>query len=490
MKKVSINKASINKVLIKRLLELISVRGLGVVLQLLMQFAIARLGGASAVGLMQIYQTWTCVLGETAAMGLPTQTMKSVSMDQHGINTLFRLRNSLKIILIAWVVVSAVLIVSNWLFPGAILLSMGNQLALVWSVLCFAVLRVAAEALKAMGHQGVAIFSENSIVPVMLLILSSLMLIAGFQSDTLIMGFLPVGETLVYAASLFLTLAMAYSLHTCFHVIRKKCPHVVQKKHFHGCQKNIFKVGNEESETCHRAVDDKAGKKPLLTSETRFFWGTAILSIGFLNLPFLLMPFYGTTEQVGLFALAFKCLNPISTILIMLGAIFGPLFAKALLEHNRTKSQSTGLGSLLLQSQLISIGLYLPVLLPILFFADPLLALFGEEFREAKIYLFILAMAQLINALTGLSGNMLNMVGLGKVEFQGALVFSLAAVLSGIWAGSVYGLEGIAISYSVSLAGKNLWSYAFALAFLRSKSAFGQDDQPDIKRTKLKVQTV
>jgi len=432
------------RISVRQVLQLISVRGLGVLLQVLLQFAIARLGGASALGLMQIYQTWMCVMGETTAMGLPTQTMKSVSTDRQGHVIVSRIMNSLKLIFLFWIVISTALLTCSWVFPDLIVLSQGNQLALTWSVLCFAALRVSAEALKAMDYSGKAIFSENSITPLMILCLCVLMIALGLKPTSQIMGVMSIGETLIYAASLFLTIAMIYSLFTCLHVCQKEC---LQGAHHKFTQANSH------------CTDDLTHQKALFSNETQFFWGTAILSIGFLNLPFLLMPWFGSIQEVGLFALAFKCINPISTILIMLGAIFGPRFAQAFSDRKHSKS----LGTLLMQSQFISIGLYFPVLLPILFFAEPVLALFGEEFREAKVYLFILAIVQLINALTGLSGNMLNMIGLGKVEFQGSLIFAVLAVISGIWAGSFYGLEGIAISYSASLAGKNLWSYFFAL---------------------------
>lgn len=423
---------------IRKIIELISARGLGVVLQVLMQFTIARLGGPAALGLLQIYQTWSCVLGEVTAMGLPTQTMKSVAIESQGRAVIVRLYRSLKCIFVAWLAVAVLLLILGWLLPGFMVLSFGNQVALAWSVFCFASLRICAEALKAMNASGEAVFAENAIVPLLILLLSGLMLFFGVDSSQQILGVFSLGEMLIYSATLFLTIASLFSLDRC------------------------FKRAADNVLTTRRHQRETAKDSGLFSSETRFFWGTAILSIAFLNMPFLLMPWFGSVEAVGLFTLAFKFINPITTILIMLGAFFGPRFAQAFTG----KDSHRNLAALLRQTQLISIALYLPALLPILFFAEPILALFGNEFREAKNYLFILAAAQLVNALTGLSGNMLNMVGHGRVEFYSSLIFTLFALVSGIWAGVTYGLAAVAVSYGVALAGKNLCSYFFALRFL------------------------
>lgn len=429
-----------NKISIQQVFKLITFRGLGVALQVLMQFAIARVGGAAAIGLMQIYQTWTCVLGETTALGLPTQTMKSVSLDSESNTIVLRIKRSLRTLFLAWLVVAGLAVIASFTAPNWISFSIGSQLALLWSVLCFAVLRVSAEALKAMNHSTEAVLSENAIVPLLVTVFCLLLVANGIEPAEKVMGMVPIGEALIYAASVFLTLSTVYSLTCCLINARNK-----------------FVNAEPKRQTSLSTMPEMA--VTLFTGETRFFWGTAILSIAFLNLPFLLMPWFGSVEEIGLFALAFKCINPISTILIMLGAIFGPRFAQAFCRDRGKKK----LRSLLWQSQLISVGLYLPILLPILFFAESILVLFGDEFRDAKIYLFILAAAQLVNALTGLSGNMLNMVGLGKTEFHGSLIFCGIAIFLGIWAGTVYGLEGVAITYSAALAGKNLWSYFFAL---------------------------
>lgn len=446
-----------NKNSILQIAPLMLVRGIAVILQALMQLAIARVAGSGGIGLMQLYQTWTCVLGETNAMGLPTQTLKYVSVNPEGQETRNRLIRSLKFVSGWWLLGSLVATAVFAVVPGLMGFSLWVQLAFIWSILCFSVLRISAEALKAIGRSGQSIFAENAIAP-LLMILFCLALILGVFKQ-------PLGDTqieaqsLIIAASLFATIAAGYSLARSLHYIGTK-------------------TEGSESKTVKNA------EQRIFSSETRFFWGTAILSIGFLNLPFLLMPYFGSLEDIGLFALAFKLINPISTILIMLGAFFTPRFARAAANSNTSNSNNgESLKGLLFQSQWISVLLYLPVLLPILIFSDFILAIFGPEFVEAKPYLYLLAIAHLVNAVTGLSGNMLNMIGLGKREFQGSLIFFSIALLTGVWAGLTAGLFGIALVYGFALAGKNIWSYGFAIYAIRSESLTELQRRRQLKRT-------
>lgn len=410
----------------KKVLSLIFFRGFGVVLQILMQFAVARVAGAAGLGLVQICQTWTCVLGEASAMGLPTQTMKTVSRSAADQQIINRLISSVIKIGTVWLVLFLTGLLGIWL--GVFTLHMGLYGSVAWSVLCFAILRISAEALKALDQAEFAIFTENSIVPglIVLVCFAVWLGLLGVQGHI-------EGTYLIYASAFFLTAAAGIS-----------CGRLISL-----CKTSL-------------TANEPFRKTKVFSRETPFFWGTAILAIGFLNLPFLVMPYFGSVDEIGLFALAFKLMNPITTVLIMLGAVFAPSFAQC---ANRPDS----LKRLLMQSQAISVLIYLPILVVILVFSEPILLVFGPEFLAAKPYLYVLAIAQLVNACTGLSANLLNMVGMGSREFQGGLCCSLFGLVACIWAGHQYGLIGIAIAYSLALAVKNLWSYGFALAAIYAR---------------------
>jgi len=462
---------------LKKIARLACFRGVGVLLQMLMQFAIARIAGPAGLAVMQLYQTWSCVLGEAVAMGLPTETMKSISTTQYRLAIKSRLNRRIGMITKCWLIGVLLLVLFSLLPLGSHLreylpFSLAGQMALLWSVLCFAILRLTAEALKAMDGAGQAVFAENNLFPLAMLGYCSCIalgfLVPGGNSE----GKLVSHDALIFVATLFLSLSSLYSFFRAYARIE-----TIQLDLLSDVELNAA----DPSKTDRLKIDQTvfSGEDSLLTPETLYFWGSAVVNIGFLFLPFLLMPYFGSFIGIGLFTLAFKLMNPITTILGMLNALFGPRFAKAAdtnlflnstIQKDKNQKNSRILSTLLIQSQILSLALYLPFLIPVLIFAEPVLGLFGKEFIAAKPYLYILAAAQLCNAMTGLSGNMLNMVGMGKREFQGAVLFFAVGLISGIFCGQLYGLMGVAITYSLALAGKNIWSYSFARAYIVKQS--------------------
>ena len=59
---------------------LASSRGIAVLGQFLAQIVVGVLAGASGLGILQLFTSWTCVVGEVSAMGLPTRVMRQVSV--------------------------------------------------------------------------------------------------------------------------------------------------------------------------------------------------------------------------------------------------------------------------------------------------------------------------------------------------------------------------------------------------------------------------
>jgi O-antigen/teichoic acid export membrane protein len=182
-----------------------------------------------------------------------------------------------------------------------------------------------------------------------------------------------------------------------------------------------------------------------------------------LHLPFVVMPLYVDTAQIGVFAVAHKFINVITTLLLLLAAIFGPSFARYAAQGN-----SQALLGLLRRTQLISTAVFLPVSLLLIALAEPLAGLFGEGFGNLQNYMVILAAGHLVNAATGLSGVLMSMAGAASRELS-TLIIAMAAALAGsAWAGPEYGATGLAIVFSSSIALKNIVSYLLAINFLKS----------------------
>jgi len=185
--------------------------------------------------------------------------------------------------------------------------------------------------------------------------------------------------------------------------------------------------------------------------------GSGLVSILFISYPFIVLPLVATVTEIGFFSVAFKLVNLISTVLVMLAAVYGPLFAVAAKMHDGAQ-----LRSILLRTQLASTMLYLPALCVLLVFPDQILGFFGPGFTSAQPYLQVLLIGQCVNALTGLPGVMLNMSQHGKTELVCNLLGLLTAAVCTAWFYSSLTAYIVAVIYSASLIVKNIASYAAA----------------------------
>jgi O-antigen/teichoic acid export membrane protein len=111
---------------------------------------------------------------------------------------------------------------------------------------------------------------------------------------------------------------------------------------------------------------------------------------------------------------------------------------------------------------------FIPMLLVFTFLAEPLLGIFGEEFKAGKEILWVLVVGQTLNAATGLVGFMMNMIHQEKQEFYIHLTTTIMLTLLIFALGSLYGVIGVAIAYATALVIKNLTSLIFSLYHLNA----------------------
>ena len=55
-------------------------RGGAILAQFAAQLAVGTLAGASGLGVLQLFTSWTCIAGEVLGLGLPTRAMRQVSV--------------------------------------------------------------------------------------------------------------------------------------------------------------------------------------------------------------------------------------------------------------------------------------------------------------------------------------------------------------------------------------------------------------------------
>ena len=412
--------------------KLAASRGSAILAQFAAQLVVGTMVGASGLGVLQLFTSWTCIAGEILGLGLPTRAMRLVSVayaEQQGDVIRQLLRDARRKIIRLWLLLAlligaplALLLHANMLLPdwnlyGSLLI--GAALAAPF----FSLLRLYAESLKATGAALAAVTLESLSSPLALLLVCA--------------AFWLSGQTLV---TITLLIAFALSL-----VVTPLALHAKLRQQL----ALLSPVGPEERKV-KRAVPTQRG-------ELLSMWVSGVLSIAFLQLPFIVLPMYVDTAQIGVFSVAHKLINVITTLLLLLAAVFGPAFAR-----HAAQSDAAGMLNLLRRTQFISTGVFLPVSLILVALANPLAQLFGQDFGDLQIYLLILAAGHLINAATGLAGVMLNMAGAAYKELSALVIAMIFALGGSMWIGPEFGAVGLACVFSGSIALKNIASHAIA----------------------------
>jgi O-antigen/teichoic acid export membrane protein len=100
----------------------------------------------------------------------------------------------------------------------------------------------------------------------------------------------------------------------------------------------------------------------------------------------------------------------------------------------------------------------IPVAILTILFAKPLLGLFGEEFVQGIFALKILIAGNVVNALTGSVGILLQMTGQQQAYNRIVLLSSLLAVVLCLVLIPVYGIVGAAVASTAARIIQNLFS--------------------------------
>ncbi|MDG4594374.1 MAG: oligosaccharide flippase family protein [Candidatus Contendobacter sp.] len=410
-----------------RALPALMVRGGGLGLQFLMSVVVARVLGAEGMGLYTLYLTWMVLFGDLVSLGMPIYALRTVAAlrarDQDRSIASF-VRRALVLVLalgglfllLPWWQEA---LIANWI-TGDARLAPAFECAAVGAWF-FVGMRILAETLKGTGATQRGIFVESATIPLVVLsVLPVLVWRGGIDS---------VGMLWLHVTAVGVAFALAAAL----------------------WQARSRRFG-----------DDAGGESvPAYSPALWSMWGGTLLNIVYVSLPLMLLPWFATVAEVGHFGVAFRLMNLVTVVMVTLTAVYGPQFAAAYALRDVTR-----LRLLMKRSQQISLLLIAPFLAVFTLGAEPVLGLFGSEFRDAKVLLWILAVGQLFNAGTGLIGYMLNMMHQERTEFL-ILLGTVGLMLVGMIAvGSVAGAVGVTLVYSGGLILKNLLSVIFALRYL------------------------
>lgn len=414
-------------------------RGAAVAAQMAVQVAVGFVSGPAGIGLLQLHMAWSSLAGELVGGGEASRALRDTSI-RHERGQDRAIWKSFQRALLRILVFSAALAFLVGLtlcLADGLLESTTLPPLLIASVLIaaplFAVGRVCAESLKGLADPLAAVTLENLVLPTTILLLCAAMAL----------GFAPAsGDALLIAATLGVVLTVLF---------------LAQR-----FRQRMAKIIRSRLEDSDGPFDDLSNDHGLGGgTEQAFLWLNGLLNIGFLQLPFLLLPWLVDAAEIGRFAVAHKLVNIITTLLILLAAIYGPRFAKAAAARNAAE-----LAKLLQQTQQISLALFTPTWALLLLGAHPLGQLFSLEAGALGPILLILGCGQLANAATGLSGVLLSMSGGARREFHILLLSTLATLGTALALAITHEwnppLEHVALAIAGGITLRNALSYVSA----------------------------
>ncbi len=391
----------------------------GVAAQMGVQIAVGTLAGAAGIGTLQVHMAWGTLLGEVVGAGEPTRAMRDTAVNGARSVRTNLLRASRRIAAFALLPLAVVTIY----FLLAAIPSKDTSFALLLSVVVaaplFALGRLFAETLKSLGGTLAAVTFENTALPLVILL--------GCAGAAL--GFYSLDSEAILVSAVAGTLA-------CFLLLA------------HSLTRHLKSTAEQQ-----RGPVEKVATSG---TEQLNFWLTGLLNIAFLQLPFLLLPWLVGAEDVGRYAVAHKLVNIITTLLILIAAVYGPRFARSVRSDIDLARRQ------LRETQHISLALFAPAWVAMLMLSGFWETLFSVGHGTLGTLLLILGLGQLVNAATGLSGVLLTMGGAAHLETRLLLATIAGVTATAIPLGSIYGATGVASAAASGMALRNLAGYALA----------------------------
>ncbi len=200
--------------------------------------------------------------------------------------------------------------------------------------------------------------------------------------------------------------------------------------------------------------------QPIYQSREIFKYSWPLFFVGFLNLLFLwtstlLIGYFRTSQEVGLYNAAYRTALLGQIVLFSFSSIFAP-FISDLFDRKETRQ----LENLYKITAKWVLSLSLPLFLIMVIFAKEILTLFGKEFVRGASCLIILSIAQLVNSGTGSSQFMISMTGRSKINLFNTVTTLLMNIVLNIILIPKHGIIGAAVATAVSISLINILSVA------------------------------
>lgn len=165
----------------------------------------------------------------------------------------------------------------------------------------------------------------------------------------------------------------------------------------------------------------------------------------------LLLGYFLAASEVGIYTVAIKVAAMGTIVLASFNTMFSPIISK--LQHEGKAGELKKLFSCVTRW---TFTISMPVFLLIAWFAVSISAMFGEEYIPAANCIVVLCLGQIVNSVTGPSGNLLLMSGYTYVNLWTNLSGLVMSVVLNILLVPVYGIVGSALAVGIAITIVNM----------------------------------
>lgn len=389
---------------------------------------IARVLGPGNYGLYSIGWAIFNILSIFALVGMDNGMVRFVSLYK-GENNLSKVKGTILFGLFVVILISIIISILIILLADKIAVSIFQKgdLSIVFqlfgiSLPFFTVMTVFTSSFQGLKHMRYFVSVKNIIEPMIRFVAVTLLFIAGLKLEGALIAHLSAYILSAYLGYIFL--------------------------------KKIFPLFRTSIKATFEPKKLLAFSIPLLF--------VSFLQTGLIRSDKLLLGYFRSSEEVGIYTAAFQTAMLILMILQSFNTIFAPIISDL---YNR--SERIKLEFLFKAVTKWVFTLSLPLSFMFFFFSDEILMVFGEEFLLGSTCLKILAISHLINTATGSVGYLLIMSGHQNIEFFNNLgTLLLEIVLCSIYIPK-HGILGAAIATGISFSLVNILKLAEVYLILK-----------------------
>lgn len=175
----------------------------------------------------------------------------------------------------------------------------------------------------------------------------------------------------------------------------------------------------------------------------------------------LLLGYFVIASDIAIYTVALKVSVMGSIVLASLNTVFAPLISQL---HAQNKLDI--LKGIFTSVTRWAFTLSFPVYFLIAWFSTPIAGLFGEEYKSGGLVIIALCLGQMVNAITGPSGNLLLMSGHTYTNLWINVAGVILTIALNLLLIPSYGILGCAIAVGIAVTATNITRVLFAHKFM------------------------